>query len=215
MIELDLLLSTVLVNTSYWSGCLFHLGWQSCCSPVVVACRRVAQLVADVGNLCGREAVNSHNQKGSCVKTERWEAERDARLKPWDTRRVETETQVCGAAADLWLTPCRPNSDRISFITAEEEIYFLINNCYDIHVNSWVYIWIIGPKLAILNMCHPLIYMSCQYIGNFSCCFVVPVIRNPCVFVTPWIWRAAFPHAWLRGRAELTNTHMRSVIRHS
>lgn len=28
------------------------------------------------------------------------------------------------AVADLWLTPCRPNSDRISFITGGQDVSF-------------------------------------------------------------------------------------------
>lgn len=56
--------------------------------------------------------------------------ERDMRLKlqtgtdtlrSVNTHKGETETRVWAAAADLWLTPCRPNSDRISFITVEKK----------------------------------------------------------------------------------------------
>lgn len=55
----------------------------SCCIPGLVGWRRLAELVADVGNLCGCEAVNSQNQNETKVSKLRAETptERDMSLK--------------------------------------------------------------------------------------------------------------------------------------
>lgn len=83
---------------------------------MVAAQRGVTQLVADVGNLCGSEAERTEAE-GATAKTESCGSGR--------ADRHQVCVCVCGAVADLWLTPCRPNSDRISFITGGQDISFL------------------------------------------------------------------------------------------
>lgn len=114
------------------------------------------------------------------------------RGRAWREAETLGHTQSWNRDTGVW-SSCWPVADPLQTKLWQDLLHhcgrrnlFLINNnCYDIHVNSWVYIWTIGPKLAILNMCHPLIYMSCQYIANLSCCFACSPDKEPLSFHDP------------------------------
>lgn len=121
----------------------------SCWAPGLAEWSRLAQLVADVGDLCRGEAggkEQSKPERKQSVETERRDSEHDTRLK-LRTHTHEIGMQVWTVAADLWLIPWRPNSDRISFITEDKKkkvSCFKFSHSYFCHIlvlNSSFFVW--------------------------------------------------------------------------
>lgn len=117
------------------------------------------------------------------VKTERWdsnrawhETETTSKHRNSEQRthtQSWTETQVCTVVADLWLTPCRPNSDRISFMTAGKKFRFsgFTTDAVGIFLCVW---WICSKVCHFENVCSKFLrFLSAKqnlpgrYKGNF------------------------------------------------
>lgn len=121
-------------------------------------------------------------------------------------RQAETlgHTQSWNRNTGVW-SSCWPVADSLQTKLWQD----LLHHCgrRDLFPSKQQLLWYSCEQLNHRSKIGYFEYVSCQYIANLSCCSVEPLS-----FHDPWIWRAAFPHAWLQGRAELTSTYTRSVI---